>query len=310
MKIAKEIKIAVVAIAAIIIFYVGFNYLKGVEFFDPTNEYYAIYDHLNGLTVSNPVLLSGLSIGRVSDIEILKERDNKVKVYFEVREDITLGKNTVALLSTDLLGTQKIVIQRNKVDQVLEDGSEVASDLELSLTSQIQEQAYPVLKTLDSVGNHLNGILSNIDRNEEVINGILADVKVITESFKAISAKERQVKDILDNFARITALLANEKTGLQATINKTNGVLDSLNTIEVSKMVTTIDSTMRSVNALIIAMNDGEGTIDKLISSDSMYNSLDKTLQDLDKLLIDFREQPKRYVHFSLFGKKDKDKDK
>ncbi|GAB3334235.1 MlaD family protein [Marivirga atlantica] len=310
MKIAKEIKIAVLAITSLVIFYIGFNYLKGVEFFDPTNEYYAIYDELNGLTTSNPVLLSGLSVGRVSEIEILQEQNNKVKVYFEVREDITLGTETVALLSTDLLGSQKIVIQRNKVSEVLKEGSQVKGNVEQSLTAQIQAQAYPVLKTLDSVGHHLNGILENIDQNEQRINAILADVQEATHAIAGISQREAQIKSMLDDFKKISSALANEKEGLKATLAKTNGILDSVNNIEMSKLVNNLDSTIQNMNKVLASMNDGEGTVDKLLSSDSLYNNLNKTMEDLDKLLIDFREQPKRYVHFSLFGRKDKDKKK
>jgi phospholipid/cholesterol/gamma-HCH transport system substrate-binding protein len=310
LKIAKEIKIAVLAITSLVIFYIGFNYLKGVEFFDPTNEYYAIYDELNGLTTSNPVLLSGLSVGRVSEIEILQEQNNKVKVYFEVREDITLGTETVALLSTDLLGSQKIVIQRNKVSEVLKEGSQVKGNVEQSLTAQIQAQAYPVLKTLDSVGHHLNGILENIDQNEQRINAILADVQEATHAIAGISQREAQIKSMLDDFKKISSALANEKEGLKATLAKTNGILDSVNNIEMSKLVNNLDSTIQNMNKVLASMNDGEGTVDKLLSSDSLYNNLNKTMEDLDKLLIDFREQPKRYVHFSLFGRKDKDKKK
>lgn len=308
MKIAKEVKIAVLAIASLTIFYFGFNYLKGVEFFDATNEYYAIYDQLNGLTESNPVMLSGLSVGRVSDIEILQEQNNKVKVSFEVREDITLGEQSVALLSTDLLGSQTIVILRNKVVNVLADESEVEGRTELSLTSQIQQQAYPVLKTLDSVGNHLNGILANIDKNEETINGILMDVKTASSAFAGIAEREAQIKSIMSDFKRISATLADEKNGLKATLSKTNGILDSVNNLELAALIEHIDSTIYNMNMVITSMNDGEGTVDKLLNNDSLYNNLNKTMEDLDKLLVDFREQPKRYVHFSLFGRKEKDK--
>jgi len=310
LKIAKEIKIAVLAITSLVIFYIGFNYLKGVEFFDPTNEYYAIYDELNGLTISNPVLLSGLSVGRVSDIEILQEQDNQIKVFFEVREDITLGTETIALLSTDLLGSQKIVIQRNEVTEVLKEGSQVKGNVEQSLTAQIQEQAYPVLKTLDSVGHHLNGILENIDQNEQRINAILADVQEATHAIAGISERESQIKSMLDDFKKISSALANEKEGLKATLAKTNGVLDSVNNLKMSKLVNNLDSTIQNMNKVLASMDDGEGTVDKLLSNDSLYNNLNKTMEDLDKLLIDFREQPKRYVHFSLFGRKDKDKNK
>jgi phospholipid/cholesterol/gamma-HCH transport system substrate-binding protein len=309
LKIAKEIKVAVLAITAIVIFYFGFNFLKGIDFFNPTNEYYAIYDHVNGLTESNPVLLSGLSVGRVSNIEILQEDDNKLKVYFEVREDITLGENSEATLATDILGSQTIVLKRNKVDVPLPSGSEVKGGIEPSITEQIQEQAYPVLKTLDSVGQHLNGILANIDKNEEVIQNVMLNVEQTTLNLAKISEKQATITAMIDDFKKISATLADEKNGLKALLQKTNGIADSVNALELARVVNRLDTTLITINNTLAAMQDGEGTVDKLLNDDSLYLNLNQTLVDLDALLIDMKDQPKKYVHFSLFGRKDK-KDK
>jgi phospholipid/cholesterol/gamma-HCH transport system substrate-binding protein len=309
LKIAKEIKVAFLAITAIVIFYFGFNFLKGIDFFDPTNEYYAVYDQVNGLTASNPVLVSGLAVGRVSRIEILQEQDNRLKVYFEVREDITLGEDSEAVLATDILGSQTIVLKRNKVTDPIPKGSEVKGGIEPSLTEQIQEQAYPVLKTLDSVGIHLNGILANIDKNEETIQNIMLNVELTTQNLAKISEKQATINAVIDDFKKISSTLADEKNGLKALLSKTNGIADSVNALELSKVVNRLDTTLITINNTVAAMQDGKGTVDKLLNDDSLYVNLNQTLVDLDALLIDMKDQPKKYVHFSLFGRKDK-KDK
>lgn len=309
MKIAKEFKVAVLAIVAIVIFYFGFNFLKGIDFFNPSNEYYAVYDHVDGLTAANPVLLSGLSVGRVSKIEILQEQDNKLKVYFEVREDITLGSESVAMLATDILGSQTIVLKRNNVTEPIAEGSEVRGDIEPALAEQIQEQAYPVLKTLDSVGQHLNGILANIDKNEEAIQNIMLNVEQTTQNLAKISEKQATITAMLDDFKKISGTLADEKNGLKALLQKTNGIADSVNALELAKVVNRLDTTLITINRTVASMQDGEGTVDKLLNDDSLYLNLNQTLVDLDALLIDMKDQPKKYVHFSLFGRKDK-KDK
>ena len=308
MKIAKEIKVAVLAIVSIVIFYFGFNFLKGIDFFNPTNEYYAVYGQVDGLTAANPVLLSGLSVGRVSRIEILQEQDNKLKVYFEVREDITLGEESVALLASDILGSQTIVIQRNKVTKPLPDGSEIKGNIEPSLTSQIQEQAYPVLKTVDSVGQHLNGILANIHKNDDAIQNIMLNVELTTQNLAKISEKQATINAVIDDFKKVSATLADEKIGLKALLQKTNGIADSVNALQLAKVVNRLDSTLITINKTVATMQDGEGTVDKLLNDDSLYLNLNQTLVDLDALLIDMKEQPKKYVHFSLFGRKDKKK--
>lgn len=307
MKIGKEVKIAILAVASLVIFYLGFNFLKGIDFFNPSNEYFAVYEKIDGLTVSNPVLLSGLSVGRVSEIEILQDQNHKVKVYFEVREDIQLGQNSEAVLYTDLLGSQSIILQVNNVVQPLSEDSEIKGSIKPALTEQIQEQAYPVLQTLDSVGKHLNGILENIDGNEQLINGILADIKETTDALSGVSQKEATIKALIDDFKKITGALSDEKKGLTAILAKANGIADSINALEVGKVVNRLDTTLSNVNSLLASMQDGQGTVDKLLNDDSLYNSLNKTLVDLDKLLIDIQEQPKDYVHFSLFGRKSKD---
>ncbi|WP_340153315.1 MlaD family protein [uncultured Marivirga sp.] len=306
MKIAKEIKVAVLAITAIVIFYFGFNFLKGIDFFNPSNEYYAVYEQVDGLTASNPVLLSGLSVGRVSKIEILQDQENKLKVYFEVREDITLGDESVALLASDILGSQTIVLIRNKVTEALPEGSEVIGDIEPALTEQIQEQAYPVLKTLDSVGQHLNHILANIDKNEDAIQNIMLNVEQTTQNLAKISEKQATITALIDDFKKISATLADEKSGLKALLKKTNGIADSVNALELARVVNRLDTTLITINNTVASMQDGEGTVDKLLNDDSLYLNLNQTLVDLDALLIDMKDQPKKYVHFSLFGRKDK----
>ncbi len=309
MKKGKEVKIAILAIAAMVTFYLGFNYLKGINFFDPVNEYYTIYENIDGLTVSNPVLLSGLPVGRVSEIEIMQDQNDIIKVYFELRDDITLGEQSVALLSTDLLGSQTIVIQRNEVKQPVETGSEINGEIKLPLTEQIQQQAYPVLQTLDSVGKHINGILENLDNNQAVINDILENVRVTTNSLSKISEKQSKINALIDDFKVISGTLSDKKNGLPALLSKANGVADSLNALEIGRIVHRLDTTLINVNSLLASMKNGGGTVDKLINNDSLYNNLNKSLESLDNLLIDFQESPKRYVHFSVFGRKDKSND-
>jgi phospholipid/cholesterol/gamma-HCH transport system substrate-binding protein len=309
LKIAKEIKVAFLAIVSIVIFYFGFNFLKGINFFNPSNEYFAIYDQVDGLTAANPVLLSGLSVGRVSRIEILQDEANRLKVYFEVRDDITLGENSVALLTSDILGSQTIVLQRNQVIDPLPEGSEIKGDVEPALTAQIQEQAYPVLKTLDSVGQHLNGILANIDKNEEAIQNIMLNVELTTNNLARISEKQATINAVIDDFKEISATLADEKNGLKAFLQKTNGLVDSVNALELAKVVNRLDSTLITINSTVASMQDGEGTVDKLLNDDSLYVNLNQTLIDLDALLLDMKDDPKKYVHFSVFGRKDKTKD-
>jgi phospholipid/cholesterol/gamma-HCH transport system substrate-binding protein len=247
-------------------------------------------------------------VGRVSEIEILQEEDNKLKVYFEVREDISLGENSEAILATDILGSQTIVLKRNKVQEPLPRGSEVKGGIEPSLSEQIQEQAYPVLQTLDSVGIHLNGILANIHKNDDAIQNIMLNVELTTQNLAKISEKQATINAVIDDFKKVSATLADEKIGLKALLQKTNGIADSVNALQLAKVVNRLDSTLITINKTVATMQDGEGTVDKLLNDDSLYLNLNQTLVDLDALLIDMKEQPKKYVHFSLFGRKDKKK--
>lgn len=310
MKISKEAKVGGLAVLALAIFYIGFNFLKGIDFFSSTNTYHAIYEEVDGLTVSNKVMLSGLSVGRVSEIEILQEQNNKIKVYFDIREDIALGEGSVAQLSTDLLGTQTVVLIPKDRNNPLGDGGELTGTVESSLTEQIQEQAYPVLKNLDSVALHINEILENINQNENNINAIISDIRTSTAALSEISSKQREITQLIDNFKKISASLSDDEDGLGALMGKANTIADSLKALQLNSVVQRLDSSLMNVNTLLAEMHDGEGTVDKLLDNDSLYVNLNNTAESLDKLLIDFRENPKRYVHFSLFGGKNKDKKK
>lgn len=294
--------------ASIVIFYIGFNFMKGIDFFSPTRTYYTVYDEIDGLTIANPVLLSGMPVGRVAEIKILQGRDNKVLVIFEVDKNIVLDHKTEAVLSNvDLLGSQAIILKIPDVKVALNDGDTVPGIIDLTITERLQKEALPVLQNLEKISNRITDVMDIIIKNEDHISATVANVSKISRNVENITNKnEEQVTAIVNNINSIAAMLNDEKDGLKSILDNVNTVTDSLKAVDIRKTVNRIDSTVNYVNRTLAKATESGGTIDKLLSDESVYNNLSKSLEDLDKLLIDMQENPKRYVHFSVFGRKNK----
>ena len=130
MKISKEFRVGLLAVISITILYLGFNFLKGIDFFSPNNTYYAVYDNIDGLNISNPVMINGFAVGRVSDIEILQARGNQLLVSLDVKDDQILGSGTRAVIKSDLLGTKAVHLDSIQVGSPLKDGDTLMSKLD------------------------------------------------------------------------------------------------------------------------------------------------------------------------------------
>lgn len=308
LKLSKELKVGILSVASIVIFYIGFNFMKGIDFFSPTRTYYTVYDEIDGLTIANPVLLSGMPVGRVAEIKILQGRDNKVLVIFEVDKNIVLDHKTEAVLSNvDLLGSQAIILKIPDVKVALNDGDTVPGIIDLTITERLQKEALPVLQNLEKISNRITDVMDIIIKNEDHISATVANVSKISRNVENITNKnEEQVTAIVNNINSIAAMLNDEKDGLKSILDNVNTVTDSLKAVDIRKTVNRIDSTVNYVNRTLAKATESGGTIDKLLSDESVYNNLSKSLEDLDKLLIDMQENPKRYVHFSVFGRKNK----
>ncbi len=304
MKFSKEAKIAVLAIVAGIILYFGVRFLKGIDFFSPVNEYYVIYNEIEGLSVSNPITISGYPVGRVSAIRILQEKNNKILVSFDIDKDLILGKDATAVLrSSDLLGNKVIALEVGDLANPMSPGDTLNADLSQDITSELKATALPLADSIKSTISIVNTALVDFGSTKMRLDSILSGIVML------IDKNQRDISGITRNLNAITTTLADEETGLKPLLAKFDKVADSLSTLQLANTLAQTNATLKTLQDTFDKIKEGEGTMGKLANDDSLYNNLSRSAEDLDRLLIDLRENPKRYVHFSLFGGKDKIED-
>lgn len=293
----KEVKVGIFAVISGAIFYFGFNYLKGIDFFSPTHKYYAIYDNIDGLNVSNPVIVNGFSVGRVSRIQILQHRDNDVLVELDVDENIVLGDSTVAtLMNSDFLGSKAILLNIGSLSNPIEDGDTLISSIDKGLAALL-ESAQPITANLDVTIRRINEILLGMEGAGDEIK---ATIVTMNETLKGVNIFIRQnnvkVKATFDN---VNALLANINTKvdkLDPILANADQTLDKVNQLELDSTLANLNKNLDALNIMLNDINEGKGTVGKLLKEDSLYNSMNKMIQDLDQLIIHFDENPKHFL--------------
>ncbi|WP_448517847.1 MlaD family protein [Rhodoflexus sp.] len=307
MKLSSELKVGLLALIAGVILYVGFNYLKGIDFFDPTTTYYVVYDRVDGLTVSNQVQINGMSVGRVAAIKILQERSNQLLVALDIQDDIQLGKGTIAQLSDNgLLGGKKIDLFVAFSDQKLKKGDTLIARRESGMTEMLMERASPVIKGLDSTLVNINLLIKEYQGTSVEARRMITNIADASGQAKELLLTNNdKISLSISNLKELSERLLETEKNIRPIIGKLNVFADSLNAMQLAATVNRANQTLESLQKNLQAIEQGQGTIGKLVATDSLHTNLNRTLVHLDSLFIDLKARPKRYVHFSIFGKKD-----
>jgi phospholipid/cholesterol/gamma-HCH transport system substrate-binding protein len=308
---SKEFKIGLLAVASGVVLYTGVNFLKGSDFMSSTNRYFVLYDNVEGLTASNPVMLNGLAIGRVEKIELLQQR-NLVCVSLEIDRNVQLGDSSTAILSDgDLLGGKIVVLKVGKLHKLRQEEDTLLSSNEQSITEALKAKALPVLDQLDSTAKELGKVMKSLSKTTAHVNSAVEDFEATSKSLRGIMEDNRaSIKGTSQNIHKITGALASAQKDVNEVIGKMNRFGDTLTSLELGKTVDNANKSIESLNTMLTRINKGQGTLGKLAVNDSLYNNLKSTSANLDQLFIDMKANPKRYVHFSIFGKKDKKEQK
>jgi phospholipid/cholesterol/gamma-HCH transport system substrate-binding protein len=304
----KEFKIGLLALITSVMLYTGFNFLKGTDFFSSTRRYYAIYKDINGLTVSNPVLVNGLSVGRVSNISILQNQSNKLLVALDIRDDLVLGDSTEAWLGdAGLLGGKQIELKIKKKSKNLKNNDTLISKTTASMVETFSNRADPIVGKVDTILAQTVTLMRSLVNSKDDLSKTLSNVNGITGSLKN-TLDQGEINQILRNVNQLSnSLLAMQKQ-MQPIVGKADGFADKLNKMELEESVKKANESLNNLNQILTKVNQGEGTLGKLATNDSLYQNLNNLSRSTDRLMIDLRENPKRYINFSVFGKKDKEK--
>lgn len=306
MKFSREIKTSLLVIFGIGFFYFGFNFLKGSSIFSKQKIVYAVYEEVEGLSIGADVNINGLSIGKITKIDFVPN-STKILVTMRIRADLNFSKSSSAILyEAGLIGGKAILI-KTKFEQgnAIKSGDTLPSATQPGFTELVNQQIAPLQQkltsTLTSVDELFDGV-SNVLNNQtqENLKTTLSELTRTIENINSISKK----LDVLlsDNTTAIDTTLKN----LASTSSNLNQISDSLATVNIKSMLDRYNQVAQNLNQILEQVNRGEGTAGKLINDPEVYQHLDETLNALQSLINDLKENPKRYVHFSLFGKKNK----
>ena len=306
MKYAREIKVGVLATVCVFLLIFGFNFLKGVNIFSPTNGYHGTFYNLHGLEEQAAVYIRGHKVGQVDDITYDFTRDSAFIVDISIHKDIALPQGTkMALVSDGLLGGMAIELQFGEPtpDPSLEGGE-----------SSIPHDAFlPTVYVPGLIESVQGELLAHVDEAVQEVDSLVAALRVQVQG--------EHIKNSLENVDRIsgdlTSVSANlkqlMKTQVPTIVNNADTAIANLNVIvadlrqaDLKATVARVDGAVDNVNGLVSDVRSQEGTIGQLIYNKSLYNHIDATVISADSLLTDLKAHPKRYVHFSIFGKKDK----
>jgi phospholipid/cholesterol/gamma-HCH transport system substrate-binding protein len=306
-KISREVKTAILVLVSLILIVFLFNYLKGQNLLDASRKVYVIYDNVEGLATSSPVTINGHTIGKVQDINFADDGSGKIKVLLTVKDDFKFSKNSKAeLYDTGLIGGKGI-----SIIPAFDNAENVASgdvlqgsikpgimDLVGQTLTPLQDKIGAVLITTDTLLANLNDVFDEPTKRN-LKSGIL-QLETTIASFKNTSIS-------------INELIANNKEKLDRTLGNIDDVSSNLSSItdsiantNLTKTINDLQATVSNFDKLLSSIENGEGSLGKLLKDEGLYNNLEGATKQLEQLLQDMKLNPKRYVHFSIFGKKAK----
>ena len=306
LKFSKEIKAVLIILSGIFLFLLGYNFLNSTSLFKKENTLFALYENVEGLQVGTKVTVNGLSVGKVSDIDFLPGT-NKILVSFTIRNDVVFSKNSVAeLYEAGLIGGKSIAIHPVYDNYIkFKSGDTLKSSVKPGLTDVVNQQIAPLQKKLEKVLSNADTLFSGVNNvlNSEGKNNLSTTLENLSSA----------VKNSDEFISRLNSISKNQNKNINRTIENLSMITESLNKISDSLSQSSLKQTIynfeqlsSNFNKVLMEIQNGNGTINKLIYQDSLYQNLKNSSKAIEILLKDLKSNPKRYVHFSLFGKKEK----
>ena len=308
------IKIGIVAVLSLALLIWGLSFLKGENLFSTENEYIAIYDKIDGLQESNPVTLSGFKIGKVSSIAFAGDDKMNIAVRMRIINDFDIPKGTTArIVNMDIMGTKGIeFICPKKQDGFHENGDTLKSSREGGILDQMLELVLPMkddlvgfLSASDSVMHSLNMLLN--ENNRENIGASLSNLRVLTAH---LSQNSNRIDSVMRNLTKVSQSIGQNTGNINRALHNFASFSDTLSQLNINQAIVDAQQSLEQLNTLLSNINNGDGSISKIIRSDSIYNSLERASAQLDIILNEFEKNPKKYINFSVFGGKDKSQKK
>lgn len=299
MKLTKEIKIALVAIVGILIMYFGINFLKGMNLFSTNNTYFITFDDIQGLGASTPIYADGYKVGTVDGLEYDYKENGPIKVKVDIIKDLRISQGSKAEIVKDLMGNLQVnLLLANNPRERVEPGGIIPG----AVNGGMMDKAANLVPVVEKMLPKLDSILTSV-------NALLAD--------PALAASLHNVETITSNLTvstrELNTLMAGLNKQVPGMVRKANGVLDNTNrltanlaSLDVQGTLNKVNQTLESAHQFTEKLNSNQGSLGLLMNDTKLYDNLTSTMSHADSLVIDLKAHPKRYVHFSVFGRKDK----
>ena len=282
---------------ALALLYFGFNYLKGIDFLSSTNKFYAIYDNVDQLAVSNPVLVNGYAVGRVSNIRIVQGKENKVLVELEIDSDIIVGDSATAILNSDFLGSKSILLNIGNKLKPLNPGDTILAEAARGIFDVFTETAEPVANNVQTTLRKLNTVLDNLASNSARLDTLFM-ILTYTPGLvnRALITTDDKMKELSASFKLTSDNLSIALRDLRPVIGNFKAFSDTLKQMELNKTVAKTQQTLDNLNRALSKLNNDDNTVSKLLKDDSLYLNLNRLLLNLDTLAIHFDNNPKHFL--------------
>tara|TARA_R110002012_G_scaffold316169_1_gene530819 strand:- start:716 stop:1669 length:954 start_codon:yes stop_codon:yes gene_type:complete len=304
-KLSKEVKVGILTVVAIALFIFGYSYLKGSNLLEDNRIYYAVYDNVEGLTKSAPVTINGLRVGNIDDIKFLDD-SGRLIVKFHVNGEFSFSsESTASVYSTSLIGGKALAIVPNFESTAIaaKSGDTLKSKLDKGLQGEVMDQFIPLKDKIEHMVVSADSVLVAVNKtlNPDARAAITSSLEELNKTLVEFKALSRNANTLLaDNKESLGRTIKN----LDVTTENFAKISDTLAQVEIAGTVKQLEETIGKFNTVLDKVSNGEGSLGKLMTDDKLYTNLERATEQAADLLQDMKLNPKRYVHFSVFGKR------
>jgi phospholipid/cholesterol/gamma-HCH transport system substrate-binding protein len=321
MKFSREFLTGILVVVAIAVLYLGVSYLKGINVFSKQQRFFAVYDNVAGLVSSNPVVLNGYKIGIVKGVQLSNKGDGRIVVEVVIDDaNLKVPEDTkLEIYDADLFGSKAIQIVLGQSTVLAPNKDTLVSGVQLGLTESLKQEIEPLKKkstelfaSLDSIMGSLNNALKSAEGKQD-IGTIFSSLKSTLSNLEATTFKVNGILDanagnlqsMLTNVNSIATNLKDNNARITNAVTNFNAISDTLAKVQLAQTMKKVDNALAGFTTMLEKINSGQGSLGQMIQTDSLHRELVSASHSLDLLLNDMQTNPKRYVHFSVFGKKD-----
>ncbi|MBN2663574.1 MAG: MCE family protein [Bacteroidales bacterium] len=309
----KMILFGVVVFVTIFMFIWGFGYLKGTNIFAKEREYFAVYEQTNGLNIGSPVTFKGIKIGQIKYIDFSDEYATSLIVTFNLEKDFKIPQGSIAeIYNTDLLGTKGLRIISSDQIEFYTPGDTMISRIEVSLIDDLSEQIGPIKEKTEELMVSVDSVISVINslilQNRDIIDASIKNINSTIQNFENVSSQinylvtnpQGKFNIILSDLQAITTMLKNNEANLNNAINNFSNISDSLAAANLAQTIQQTNNVLTELNLITQKINGGNGTIGQLINNDSLYFNIEDLTNNLNLLIEDIQENPRKYLRVSI----------